>query len=475
MPFFRYFFPILLLLMSAIGGCVPSSNSVMVVRGDRVELTIPLQASAAEIDSISKIFSLQELHLEDYIHTGSEQYLRANGWNLLRKSIDIAVWTKPLSAMNNVYNQNLNTEENIVYNTLYPKASFGVNMLPDDHIRSENGATTFFLEGYTHAKQVILSGSFNGWSTMALPMTATERGWTQTVSLPPGKYLYKFIVDGRWIDDPNNLLREDDTHQGFNSVYFVENHEFILSAPSSKSVSVTGAFLNWSDQGIQMKQKNGQWRLPVYIQEGTHYYQFMVDGKAQKDPNNTQNIILSNGREASLLGIGTPVKFTLKGYSNAKEIILAASFNGWNEHDISLKKTATGWETVAYLGAGLYQYKYIIDGNWFIDPGNVVQMGIAPMNNSVLIIHPNYTFKLKGFTGAKNVSVTGDFLDWDRVGLPMQRTSTGWALPVYLEPGKHTYAFLVDGNLVRDPDNVLWEENGRPNSSVIWVAVKSNP
>jgi len=53
------------------------------------------------------------------------------------------------------------------------------------------------------AKQVALAGDFNGWATDATPMKRQADGnWETTVALAPGRYQYKFIVDGQWIPDP---------------------------------------------------------------------------------------------------------------------------------------------------------------------------------------------------------------------------------------------------------------------------------
>ena len=48
------------------------------------------------------------------------------------------------------------------------------------------------------AGSVTLAGDFNEWSTMANPMTydPTCRCWSTTVELGPGRYEYKFFVDG---------------------------------------------------------------------------------------------------------------------------------------------------------------------------------------------------------------------------------------------------------------------------------------
>jgi 1,4-alpha-glucan branching enzyme len=53
------------------------------------------------------------------------------------------------------------------------------------------------------AKKVSLAGSFNNWNTNALSAKKDLKGsWSVRVSLKPGKYEYKFFVDGSWINDP---------------------------------------------------------------------------------------------------------------------------------------------------------------------------------------------------------------------------------------------------------------------------------
>jgi len=69
------------------------------------------------------------------------------------------------------------------------------------------------------AKQVSLSGEFNGWSPNATPMKRHHDGhWETTVALAPGRYQYKFVADGEWIPDP--LAHENvwNQHGTLNSV-----------------------------------------------------------------------------------------------------------------------------------------------------------------------------------------------------------------------------------------------------------------
>ncbi len=53
------------------------------------------------------------------------------------------------------------------------------------------------------AKRVSLAGSFNGWDTKSLTAKKDLKGnWAVKLSLKPGRYEYKFVVDGSWLTDP---------------------------------------------------------------------------------------------------------------------------------------------------------------------------------------------------------------------------------------------------------------------------------
>jgi hypothetical protein len=72
------------------------------------------------------------------------------------------------------------------------------------------------------AKHVSVRGEFNGWSPDATPMKRHDDGhWETSVTLAPGRYEYKFFVDGQWLPDP--LARENvwNNHGSLNSVVVV--------------------------------------------------------------------------------------------------------------------------------------------------------------------------------------------------------------------------------------------------------------
>ena len=54
------------------------------------------------------------------------------------------------------------------------------------------------------AQAVSVAGTFNNWDAAATPMKKAKSGkWSVRLSLLPGQYDYKFIVDGRWCCDPD--------------------------------------------------------------------------------------------------------------------------------------------------------------------------------------------------------------------------------------------------------------------------------
>ena len=80
------------------------------------------------------------------------------------------------------------------------------------------GNTVFKLKGYENAKVIALAGSFNNWNQSNTLFFREGEQWICRIDLEPGKYFYKFIVDGSWITDPENPATEPDEHGNVNSV-----------------------------------------------------------------------------------------------------------------------------------------------------------------------------------------------------------------------------------------------------------------
>jgi hypothetical protein len=49
-----------------------------------------------------------------------------------------------------------------------------------------------------------VAGSFNNWEPQATPLVPLGDGkWAKEITLPEGRYEYRFVVDGAWVTDPN--------------------------------------------------------------------------------------------------------------------------------------------------------------------------------------------------------------------------------------------------------------------------------
>lgn len=73
-------------------------------------------------------------------------------------------------------------------------------------------------------KTVYLAGCFNKWNPEGKKMLdkKNEGLYTTTVKLAPGRYEYKFVVDGTWCADPENLDYVQNEHGTLNSVLNVQ-------------------------------------------------------------------------------------------------------------------------------------------------------------------------------------------------------------------------------------------------------------
>ena len=72
------------------------------------------------------------------------------------------------------------------------------------------------------ADSVAIVGSFNGWRPQPMDSAGVEQGrWATELSLPPGRYEYLLVVDGRWLPDPNAEEGVPNPYGGSNSVLHV--------------------------------------------------------------------------------------------------------------------------------------------------------------------------------------------------------------------------------------------------------------
>jgi 5'-AMP-activated protein kinase regulatory beta subunit len=55
----------------------------------------------------------------------------------------------------------------------------------------------------------------------------------------------------------------------------------------------------------------------------------------------------------------------------AGTVLVTGTFNAWSESATPMKKDKNGsWKTTINLAPGTYEYKFVVDGHWQIDPAN---------------------------------------------------------------------------------------------------------
>jgi len=74
------------------------------------------------------------------------------------------------------------------------------------------------------ARCVQLAADFNGWVANGNEMQSSGSIWTKVVPLPPGRYHYRYVVDGGWQTDPLNVNIEPTPWGGYNSVLVLEGN-----------------------------------------------------------------------------------------------------------------------------------------------------------------------------------------------------------------------------------------------------------
>jgi 1,4-alpha-glucan branching enzyme len=83
--------------------------------------------------------------------------------------------------------------------------------------RTQKGAVRFSIKPENSAKKVMLVGDFNGWKPVEMKKQKDGQ-FAAIVTLPPGTYEYKFIVDGQWRVDPDNSAWALNPYGTLNSV-----------------------------------------------------------------------------------------------------------------------------------------------------------------------------------------------------------------------------------------------------------------
>lgn len=158
--------------------------------------------------------------------------------------------------------------------------------------------------------------------------------------------------------------------------------------------------------------------------------------------------------------------------NNASKVLIGGDFNNWKP-ELLMRRTETNfWQYIwqERLPKGIYKYKLIVDDIWISDPNNtnyiiddsgqavsyfVLKEDFIPSATYPLWLEKDvYLFKYENLN-AGNVSLVGDFNNWNPYSTPMTNSGAGeFSASVRLKPGMHSYCFVVDDDWKADPNNL---------------------
>jgi chromosome partitioning protein len=72
------------------------------------------------------------------------------------------------------------------------------------------------------AKSVQIAADFNNWDPDRTGMEQLGGIWKAVVPLEPGRYRYRYVIDGHWLADPVNPLVEPSLYSGNDSLFILE-------------------------------------------------------------------------------------------------------------------------------------------------------------------------------------------------------------------------------------------------------------
>lgn len=323
-------------------------------------------------------------------------------------------------------------------------------------------------------------------------MEKNESGeWVLNKQIDSGVYAYKFVADGSWVKDPsNNTLFPDSDNSKLvvpgavhspvvngDSVTF--NYPAALVAEDVTSVKIKGGFNGWAEADMQLSEDGThytytasglaadtyEYGINVYTESGPSYGTFCKDyynmEAATLGGNSTFTIQPTVEYPDEDPTVVSPVvnghSVTLKLYApGALTVQVAGTITtpAWVGQDMAYDSMTGYWSiTLNDLASGLYEYKFVKNGNWITDPlnDNINADGnstffIASDIESPEITDDGVTFRFKPETDTyDSVAVAGTATTWDAASAPvMTKGSDG----VYtytctgLKPGTYEYKFI---------------------------------
>jgi len=203
------------------------------------------------------------------------------------------------------------------------------------------------------AGSVTLAGSLNGWDAQRNALKNDGKGvWTIVMALKPGKYEYKYVVDGAWFADPDNPNTVPDSYGGANSLIEVGADgklvEIVQAAEPAGGPNTTfnarvtmdgrylGRYVARKDFGGDSRYRMTRPEQNVDLNFHTEVSE-VVDAYTRLRMDNTANIILNNIHaqlDEGALDVH-PGPFRVFGYWDMETLGLSDPFGSGGDLDLA--------------------------------------------------------------------------------------------------------------------------------------------
>lgn len=237
--------------------CPPNLGilTINAIRASR-EIIIPVEASRFSLEGIGQLISIIDLVKERLDHSVSFRILITNFDSRLKHSFDMLSQIKSrfknqlfgtIVHINVKLKEAQNSGTHVFSYDKYCRGAKDYFSLSRELIMQESGAfipttvkKTVELEkkmeeilkeelpklaevnlsiSAPEAKSVYVVGDFNDWQIDEKSrMEQKDGAWNKRLKLANGKYHYRFVVDGTWIEDANNPLKEKNPYGSLDSL-----------------------------------------------------------------------------------------------------------------------------------------------------------------------------------------------------------------------------------------------------------------
>ncbi len=187
------------------------------------EVTASLEAAVLPVPSGDAQSELKPVSRAEDVARRAQEFLRklALGRNQAAASASSLTATLPAPT------EQIESHASGVYLTQEP-ATKATSVSPSTKrllgVRQTNQGV-LFVQPIEGARSASIAGTFNDWSATTHPMRRNEDlgVFELCLRLPPGKYLYRVIIDGTWSSDPHNNNCEPNPFGDANSVMIVQS------------------------------------------------------------------------------------------------------------------------------------------------------------------------------------------------------------------------------------------------------------